>query len=129
MDNFKLSLAVFLIISLLSLLFLAWEASHAPEDDPDLPAYDLTEKRTFLMSNIYYVKINTLPDWIVEMASENRLDAAIKILQDIKDAPADSDFQELAHEDLIDIRIELIAANTTLEVFEKSHPEAFDAYF
>lgn len=81
------------------------------------------------MNNIFQVDINDLPTWLVEMDSTNRLDAAIKIIQDIKDAPADSDFEELADADEIHIHVKLVAPNTTLDDFEKNHPEEFDDYF
>lgn len=79
--------------------------------------------------NIYLVDINDLPTWLVEMESTNQLDAAIKILQDIKDAPTESDFQELADADEINIHVKLIAPNTTLAEFEQNHPEEYGDYF
>lgn len=79
--------------------------------------------------HIYQVDINELPTWLVEMESNNSIDAVTKILKDIQNAPEDSDFQELADADEIIIRVKLVATATTLDEFEQNHPAEFDDYF
>lgn len=77
--------------------------------------------------NIYLCKINDIPDWLV--AAENLPEALAQVAKGIVNWPEDSDYQALAEDKDLKMNFKLVAKNTTLDAFEKIHPEEYDDYF
>lgn len=77
--------------------------------------------------NIYRINIDYLPTWLVE--AESLLAAIETVVKEIKAAPTDSDFLELAEAQIGEIQIGLVRENMDLQTFEHDHPEEYGDYF
>lgn len=77
--------------------------------------------------NIYLARLNDLPTWLIE--AKSLLDATATVINDIKNAPADSDFQELEEANELELYIHLVIEDTNLQKFEENHDHIYDAFF